>query len=121
MVARPLRVGRQEGGNPLTRQRLEQLRLKLEDAGWNVTAEGDEFYRPREGELVWEIASQRGPFRTELDFQFFDPLGRIPRDVSTLGAVEEASAGCRLWFSKINTAEWSRDLDEFVRTLYGLM
>lgn len=102
----------------MTRARLDQLRDALERAGWRVEGESgaDAWFEVERERIVWRLSRDDGA-RERLEFFLFAPLGGPTERLADLARVDAQSSGCRLYFDKIGSAQWRRELPAFVQAL----
>ncbi|QQP97565.1 hypothetical protein [Lysobacter enzymogenes] len=102
----------------MTRARLDQLRDALERAGWRVEGEsGADGLFDVEGErIAWRLSRDDGA-RERLEFFLFAPLGGPTQRLADLARVDARHSGRSLYFDKIGSAQWRRELPAFVQAL----
>ncbi|MEH6421624.1 hypothetical protein [Pseudomonas sp. CGJS7] len=104
----------------MTRARMTQLQQALEHQGWRIEGEfaPDELLHVERERIVWALAHPGTGASERLEFQLFDPLGRVTQRLADLSHVDARGKGTRLYFSKIRSPQWRAELREFVRGLY---
>lgn len=102
----------------MTRARLTQLREALESAGWDIASESEnrDLFSPEEERIIWMLSNRKTPDARTLVFYLFDHLGRRTQRLSDLSHVE-TQTGTHFHFSKINSDQWRRTVDDIVSHL----
>lgn len=104
----------------MTRARLEQLRDALERAGWRVEGESaaDGLFEVERERIGWRLSRDDGAFE-RLEFFLFAPLGGPTERLADLARVDARHSGLSLYFDKIGSEQWRRELPAFVQALSG--
>jgi len=102
----------------MTRARLDQLRDALEREGWRVEGESgaDAWYQVERERIAWRLSRGDGAHE-RLEFVLFAPLGGPTERLAYLARVDAQRSGQCLYFDKIGSAQWQRELPAFVQAL----
>ncbi|MGH1346281.1 MAG: hypothetical protein ACRBN8_32240 [Nannocystales bacterium] len=106
----------------MTIQRLQDLVERLQDRGCRILSEDefpegnhDPFVLERE-QLVWGVLLPDGSVR-RLTITAHDDLGRRTQDLRDIFDCVDEASGASLYFDKINSPQWTSNLQQFIWTI----
>ena len=106
----------------MSRERMNQLLVGLQTAGWSLL-DFDEFpmgsrepFVLEDEEIVWAIRRADG-LVLELEFHAFEDLGRRTSKLRDILYCVERKSREKLYFTKIGSRAWATDMPRFVSLL----
>jgi len=108
----------------MSKERMQDLRQLLLDAGWEIINEkgdsdySEDIFHVDDEIIIWGLFNRDSNKILELEFRIFDHLGRRSNELNDiLYCVLKSDEKLKLYFDKRNSEEWQKGIKAFVNSL----